>query len=794
MRYIHSFLFLLSVLSLHAQDTAKRSRDSTRRADSAKHPNRYFDSTLFADANVLTSSDYLLAIEKMQETLNEVPLVTASFDGAAAIQKNMQEADSAIRVVQDGLALDSRVLSLRNVQMYQTLIDNLLRGNEKYVFILSGYNYQLDSLKREILDLRKDTVLRHLFRDTVLRKNFSMQLQPTRLKWKTTDSLVRSATLYLNTLRAEASENDITLKELDFEADRRLRELGPRAFNKEVPYLWETVTKTNSGNLIVDYQKSADNLNAAARYYFASTRSQRQWLVAGGLLVFFWVWWNFRSVKRRQKMQQAEMFHFVFVTPLPIAVSLVVMLTLAPLADLNAPAIYLESVQFLLMILLTILFWKRWPKDLFYGWCFIIGLFLIVPLSNLLHVPFTLQRWLMFLDDAAACLFGVYFFLHIYKADLRIRPNLLTAAAFYAVFNLLAALANLSGRLTLTKILGTTAVYGFAQMVSLTVFVRIITEAFLLQIFASRLRKNYAGPFVYAPVQQNLNRLATVLAIALWLIVFTTNLDLFDTITEALTDFFTMPRQIGNFTFTLWGIVLFGGIIWLANYLQKYIALFFGDTGEDVGIDVQGSRSRLLITRLVLLVGGFLLAVVASGLPVDRITVILGALSVGIGLGLQNIVSNFVSGIILIFDRPLRIGDVVELGDKKGRVKEIGIRASTLVTADGAEVIIPNGDILSRNIVNWTLTNNPIRAVINLSVVDLTDVQVVKKDIVALISANENVSKSREPEMLVNEIGANSLKLSFLFWCIDITRMDVAKSEISKDIYDYLKGKGIVIV
>src|SRR6202000_2291013 len=109
------------------------------------------------------------------------------------------------------------------------------------------------------------------------------------------------------------------------------------------------------------------------------------------------------------------------------------------------------------------------------------------------------------------------------------------------------------------------------------------------------------------------------------------------------------------------------------------------------------------------LIGGFLLAVAASGLSVDRITVILGALGVGVGLGLQNIVNNFVSGIILIFDRPVRIGDTVEVADKKGRVKEISIRTSTLLTDEGAEVIIPNGDVLPSRIVTWTLCKNPVR-------------------------------------------------------------------------------------
>ncbi len=794
MRYCLCCLFTCCFLFIYAQNAAQRSLDSLRHADSAKHPNRYFDSSLFSDANVLTTSDYLTAIEKMQETLNQVPLVASSFDQAAIIQRKLNQADSAIRVIQQGLAFDTRVLSLRNIQMFQTLINNLQQGSDKNLETLNTYDEHLDSLKRNVLGIRKDTVLRHLFRDSALRKSFTAQLQPIRLKWKLTDTVVRKATLLINNLKAQASANDITLKELEYQTDIRLEKLGPTVFLKEVPFIWQSIEEQRGSVLINDYKKSSDNLNAAGHYYFINTRSQRLWLLIGGIVFFCWIFYNFRSIKKHDKLKAADVFHFIFVNPLPVATSFIVMLTLAPLMDLNAPAIYLESVQFVLMVILTGVFWKRWPKNLFYGWCVIIALFLVVPLGNLFNLSFVSQRWVMLLDDGAACWFGIYFFRHIYKTDLRIRLNLLTAAGFYAMFNLAAVLANIFGRLTLTKILGSTAVYGFAQMISLTVFVRIITEGFLLQMFASRIRKKYPETFDFTRIRSKLNDVATGLAILLWLIVFSTNLNLYGTVTDALQIFFTAPRQIGSFSFTFWGIILFLGIIWLANSLQKYIAYFFGDTGEDTGIHNQRGRSRLLITRLVLLIAGFLLAVAASGLPVDKITVILGALSVGIGLGLQNIVNNFVSGVILIFDRPLRIGDIVELGDKKGRVKEIGIRASTLITPDGAQVIIPNGDILSKNIVNWTLTNNQIRVIINFSVEALPGEGEIKTDIINIIKANDNVVKTPEPDMLVNNIAAKSIQLSFMFWCVDVTKTDVAKSDISKAIFDYLKKKEINIV
>src|SRR3954464_7515656 len=225
MRYWLCFLFIGSTLLLQAQDTSKRYRDSARRADSARHTNRYFDSSLFSDANVLSASDYLIAIERMQESLNQVPLVTSSFSQADAIQKKLSGADSAILVVQQGLALDTRVLSLRNIQMFQTLVDDLKENNDNYKATIDLYEERLDSLKKNILGIRKDSVLRHMFRDSVLRKSFAAQLQPIRVKWRQTDTLVRQATQLINNLKVQLSQNDITLKELEYQADKRLNQL-----------------------------------------------------------------------------------------------------------------------------------------------------------------------------------------------------------------------------------------------------------------------------------------------------------------------------------------------------------------------------------------------------------------------------------------------------------------------------------------------------------------------------------------------------------------------------------------
>jgi potassium efflux system protein len=359
---------------------------------------------------------------------------------------------------------------------------------------------------------------------------------------------------------------------------------------------------------------------------------------------------------------------------------------------------------------------------------------------------------------------------------------------------LFAIASNLAGRITLNQIFGYTAVYAFAQMLGLPVFVRLLEEACLLQIQGSRIRNEYQDNFESGPILSALRLLTAGLAILIWTITFTNNLNIFSYVYGVIHDFLALTRTIGSIYFSFGGILLFLGIIWLANFLQKYIGYFFGDTGDEAGFNNKGQRSRLMITRLVLLISGFLIAVAASGLPVDKITVVLGALGVGIGLGLQGIVNNFVSGVILIFDRPLRIGDTVEVGDKKGRVKEISIRSSTLLTAEGAEVIIPNGDLLSHNIVNWTLSNNHIRIDLPITVDKVPDPEALQQAFLELMKKTENVLQERAPEILFTNIKGNAVQLDFLFWCDDVTRVDNTRSEARKAIYNLLREKEMAIM
>ena len=767
-------------------------RKSELYRETFKHVRRKFDSSLFTNIEVPTTSDYADDLEHIYQVLNKVPIITESFSRLPEIDNQLEIEDSALTILKSRMSQNDRSLNIRNLQMFNTLLDALADNVEGYSETLNQYDTALDGIRKEIAGLRKDTLILHVFRDSALKDTFQLQLQQLKNKWRQVDSVVALNVQLVNVLKSEASTHTITISDLLYQVDQALKAGGSKAFGKERRYLWEPRTSTGSVYSKDSFSESVSSEQQLARFYFANTRTKRFWLLFTGVVFFFWVWFNFRSLRRLDRLKAVDSFHFAFINPYPIAGTLVFVGSLAPLFDLHAPAIYIESIEFLLMIVLTFVLKKHLSRYLFTGWCVFLLLFLLLPIIRILGLPLALQRWAELILDLAAVILGSLYLFSKHRMGGQLR-FVYVAAGLYLVLNLLAVVCNLFGRVTLSQIFGTTAVYAFAQTVSLAVFVKLVEEAFLLQIVASRVRKGYPETFDLGPVTQAIRRFALVLAIVLWLIVFSTNLNLFDFLNDLLSDFFSSPRQVGNFSFTVGGVVLFLGIIWLANFLQRFIAYFFGDTGDDAAMDDRGQRSRLLVTRLVLLIGGFLLAVAASGLSVDRITVILGALGVGVGLGLQNIVNNFVSGIILIFDRPVRIGDTVELGDKRGRVKEISIRTSTLLTEDGAEVIIPNGDVLSSRIVNWTLSNNNVRIALSFTIEKPTNPDALAPQAIKnLILKHPNVLERKDPEVLVNTVGAKAEELKVYFWIKDITKTANTTSEIRTGIYQFLEDKGVV--
>jgi small-conductance mechanosensitive channel len=199
------------------------------------------------------------------------------------------------------------------------------------------------------------------------------------------------------------------------------------------------------------------------------------------------------------------------------------------------------------------------------------------------------------------------------------------------------------------------------------------------------------------------------------------------------------------------------------------------------------------IAGYVVAVIGFVLALAALGVDLTKVTLLAGALGIGIGFGLQNIVNNFVSGLILVLERPVKVGDQVAIGDLLGDVRRIGIRSSTVRTVQGAEVIVPNSDLVSKQVVNWTLSDRSRRYEIDVGVAYGTDVDRVMKLLEDAAAKVPEVKKIPAPRVLFAGFGDSSLDFRVLAWAESVDVGLQAQNNLRRAILAALNAAGIEI-
>jgi len=194
-----------------------------------------------------------------------------------------------------------------------------------------------------------------------------------------------------------------------------------------------------------------------------------------------------------------------------------------------------------------------------------------------------------------------------------------------------------------------------------------------------------------------------------------------------------------------------------------------------------------------LLIAGATLTFGALGIDMAKVALIAGALSVGIGFGLQAVVNNFVSGLILIVERPVGVGDVIERGTLSGQVTRIGIRSSTVRTAQGAEVIVPNADLVSKEVVNWTHSDRQRRYDIDVGVAPGTEPEHVMRLLVQAAGELPEIMTDPAPRAMFNGIGAGSLGFTLLAWVSTLDAGPEAQNGLRVAILRKLAAAGIAI-
>jgi small-conductance mechanosensitive channel len=263
-----------------------------------------------------------------------------------------------------------------------------------------------------------------------------------------------------------------------------------------------------------------------------------------------------------------------------------------------------------------------------------------------------------------------------------------------------------------------------------------------------------------------------------------------------LREFLNVPvTTLGKTDITLWTILYFIFLTFLLFYvtgkLKKWIIYkLLAKSKIDLGVRVAAGS----IFRYIILFIGFIIVLQTVGIDLSTITILAGALGIGIGFGLQNITNNLVSGIIILFERPIKVGDRIEVGDVSGDVVRISIRATTIITNDNISIIVPNSDFISSKVINWSHIDRNIRLNFPVGVSYKEDPQRIRKLLLEVARDNRGVLKEPKPDVLFSEFGDSALVFNLRIWTQEfINRPGVLKSQLYYAIFEKFAQNGVQI-
>jgi small-conductance mechanosensitive channel len=291
-----------------------------------------------------------------------------------------------------------------------------------------------------------------------------------------------------------------------------------------------------------------------------------------------------------------------------------------------------------------------------------------------------------------------------------------------------------------------------------------------------------------------LSRLVNGFIVAFLSVYLLVTWGLYDNGLEAFRSVISMGFAIGSWQASV-GLML-------AAFLCIYVSLLLSRAIQSIlaeavfprrGVDRGAQLSMARLVHYAILLIGFFLALGLLGVDFTNITIIGGALGVGIGFGLQTIVNNFVSGLILLFERPVRVGDYVEVEGLWAEIKKIGLRATIVETFDRADMVIPNSELISNRVTNWTRTNRMIRLRIPVGVAYGSDLALVMKILLDCAQDNPSVMSSPEPQALFMGFGDSSLDFELRVFTPDIDHKFVMQTELLLDIDRQFRLNGVEI-
>ncbi|MCF8346704.1 MAG: mechanosensitive ion channel [Bacteroidales bacterium] len=514
------------------------------------------------------------------------------------------------------------------------------------------------------------------------------------------------------------------------------------------------------------------------------------------LVLVFWL----KATVKQLEIKEKTVFLSLYVNEIfqkPIEVALLLGLYIAWLVIPGMPASYaslmaIVSVYAIIRIALDIL------PDGYRK--FLIGFaiaYILFRFYNLFYDQYLVSRMILLVAQVVALVY-LLIFINSRRLIYSRKRNpfsytLSVIAIIYLVFMVIALAGNLFGTLSFSEFLSGGIIKSGFLIISTYVGFHVTTALIYLVMASSLFSHSNILKEQFDYIFRKLYGLFRFFFVLAWIFVALDQFQVRDNVFSWGEHFITRGMSIGKAEFSLINIVLFVFVIWLSLFISRIVRhILKEEVFPRVTVERGIPGTIIMLVRIALITIGFLLAAAAAGMQLSSLTIIIGAFSVGIGFGLQNIFNNLVSGLILAFERPIKEGDTVEVNNLLGVVMKIGIRSSVVRTYDGAEVIVPNGSLISNDLINWTLSDAQRRVDIRVGVAYGTDPEKVLEILLNAAKDHPHAITEPAPRAFFLGFGDSSLDFRVLAWT-DLDHRLEMESEIKVAINRAIKEAGIEI-
>ena len=517
---------------------------------------------------------------------------------------------------------------------------------------------------------------------------------------------------------------------------------------------------------------------------------KKGWVIALQTVIFFIM----VSLVSRFQQRLSAMPHCRFMAERPIALSFfVTIFTLSFLYE-SPPILWRACIQTIAGVatarLVSVLASESWIKR---AVNILIAVMIAFQLLLIAEVPLAVIRFFILIWSVAG---AVYFGWQVHRIRASLKPDL-RAWLLWLIVGLFAVVtvANISGFGSFAVQVLEGAVRSSILLMMGWAMMRVVHAALSLGI---KLLPFYETPFFHqhtSSILRRINVFATVLIAAFLVANLLVAWKVYAIPMEALQAFLAFGIHIGGQRVTI-GLITTAALILYGAFMVSWAfqAILMESVLPRRNMDTGTQVSIVRLVHYALMLVGFLMALSALGFELKNVTIIGGALGIGIGFGMQAIVNNFVSGLILLFERPIKVGDVIQLNDgQRGRVTNLGLRATTVQTFSRSEIVVPNGDLIANQVTNWTLGDRGMRLEIPVGVAYGSDVDKVIRLLTQVATGNPRVLGDPPPVALFLNFGDSSLDFELRAWIADYNDRRVIQSDLIREVDRQFRIAGIEI-